>query len=286
MDPYVEPWSPGIGDPTFMGWLTVVAYFGAAFACVVAHRKRRRAGHAWVWPSLCVLLVLLGINKQLDLQSWFTYVGKRTAIEQGWYEDRRPVQVAFIVTLATVGLVVGLVLLVRLRGALARFRWALAGTVFLIAFIVIRAASFHHVDLFLKLEIAGVRPNWLLELGGIALIGVAALRDAGYLESVARRLPRRRSAKPPPRRKRAEDMGWIDIALELWQRGKSSRPPTKRERPSSSGSSSGHAASTPRKSNAPGPRRERATGRAPTQQNDESGFRVVMAGPPRRKHSK
>ncbi len=30
---WVGNWSPGIGDPTFVGWFTVVAYFDAALAC-------------------------------------------------------------------------------------------------------------------------------------------------------------------------------------------------------------------------------------------------------------
>jgi hypothetical protein len=270
MEPYVEPWRPGIGDPTVMGWLTVIAYFGAAVACGIAHRRRRGAGHGWVWPGLCVLLVLLGFNKQLDLQSWFTEVGKRTALEQGWYEDRRSVQVAFIAALATTGLVVGSVALHRLRGALGRFRLALLGIVFLIAFIVIRAASFHHVDLFLKLEFAGVRPNWVLELGGIALIAVGALRDAGLLERFSRR--KARPIRKPRRRKRAEDMGWLDILIEVWQRGAKQRPTT------------GGRPKAPRvpqaREAASGPPRGRSS-TAPRGQCDEK-FRVVMTGPPRR----
>jgi hypothetical protein len=273
MEPWVEPWSPGIGDPTVMGWLTVFAYFGAAIACGVAHRRRRASEHAWVWPGLLVLLVLLGINKQLDLQSWFTYVGKRTAIEQGWYADRRPVQVAFIVTLATVGVVCGAVLLHRLRGALARFRWALVGTVFLISFIVVRAASFHHVDIFLKLEIAGIQPNWILELGGIALIGFAALRESGYIRNSRQPARARRS---PRKRKRAEDMGWLDILIELWHRGQSKRSET----------SVGPRAPGAPKKKAP---RVAPASRRPTREKSSGsgrGFRVVMAGPPRRKNQR
>jgi hypothetical protein len=51
----------------------------------------------------------------------------------------------------------------------------LLGTLFLLAFIVIRAASFHHVDVALRDASAGMRLNGLLELGGIASIGGASL---------------------------------------------------------------------------------------------------------------
>jgi hypothetical protein len=261
MEPYVEPWRPGIGDPTVMGWLTVVAYFGAAFACGLAHRRGGGRGHRWVWPSLCVLLVLLGFNKQLDLQSWFTYVGKKTAVEQGWYAERRPMQVGFIVVLATVGLATGVVLFRRLRGALGRFRLTLMGTVFLMAFVVIRAASFHHVDLFLKVEIGGVQPNWVLELGGIVLIALGALRDAGALQDLRRRSARA-LRKLRPRRKRAEEMGWIDIVLELWERGEARQRRTPSPRSKTD-------------------RRGEHLGRSPGN-GRRAGSRVVMTGPPRR----
>ena len=38
-----DRWRPGIGDPTFMGWLTVVAYFTASLLCCMAGRSDQRA---------------------------------------------------------------------------------------------------------------------------------------------------------------------------------------------------------------------------------------------------
>lgn len=271
MQPYLEPWRPGIGDPTVMGWVTVMAYFVAAMACWVAARRGGRRGHLWVWWGLASMLVLLGINKQLDLQSWFTYVGKKTALEQGWYPQRRQIQAAFIGVLVVAAVVGGMVLLRRLRGATRRFRWALVGTLFLAGFIVIRAASFHHVDLFLKAEVAGVRLNWVLELGGIGIIAFAALRDAGWLRSSGRRRKRPQ--------KHAEDMSWLDIIAEIWRRAHDGSP----RRPSEDGPRSRRrsAKSTPepKRGSRPGPGRPRR--RTAAKQNRD-GYRVVMAGPPRR----
>jgi hypothetical protein len=53
-----------------------------------------------------------------------------------------------------------------------------AGLFLLLTFIVVRAISFHHVDVFLKSGIAGLKMNWLLELGGISLVVGAAFLDA------------------------------------------------------------------------------------------------------------
>ncbi|MGV3773512.1 MAG: hypothetical protein ACO1QB_11460, partial [Verrucomicrobiales bacterium] len=51
---------------------------------------------------------------------------------------------------------------------------ALAGALFLTAFVLIRAASFHHVDAALKADFAGMRLNWILELTGIVLVAFGA----------------------------------------------------------------------------------------------------------------
>src|SRR6266540_5387037 len=98
-----DRWRPGIGDPTFMGWLTVVGYFTAALLCWMAGRSDQRAHpqsgyprQPRLWFGLALLLTLLGVNKQLDLQTWFTLALKSAAEAQGWYEQRRVFQAAFI----------------------------------------------------------------------------------------------------------------------------------------------------------------------------------------------
>ena len=56
-----------------------------------------------------------------------------------------------------------------------RENWlALVGLVFLITFIMIRAVSFHHFDQVIKLSLAGIRMNWILELSGIFCILISA----------------------------------------------------------------------------------------------------------------
>ena len=55
-------------------------------------------------------------------------------------------------------------------------RLLLCGLFFTLTFIVVRAISFHHIDEILGTHIAGVRVNWFLELGGIGIVLVAALR--------------------------------------------------------------------------------------------------------------
>jgi hypothetical protein len=176
-------WEPGIGDPTFTGWLTVVCYFVAAYQCYRAWQKARSLGPnahrlSYAWLALLAGMVLLGINKQLDLQSFFTVIARQNAKDYGWYENRRVFQAALIGGLILSGIAGGTWVAWYMRKHLKHFGWAGAGAVFLAVFIVVRAASFHHVDLLLKAEALGVRFNALLELSGIACIAINARKFA------------------------------------------------------------------------------------------------------------
>ncbi len=209
---WVGAWSPGIGDPNVMGWVTVVAYLCAAYLCFAVHRTWRAAAGAsrartWVpialaflgqrrrlaalpeavrmgalWNALALGLLLLGINKQLDLQTALTEMGKILAAKQGWYEQRQRVQIDFIVGVVLVGLwMIGSVLLLAGRN-LPRLGLALVGIVFLCCFVAIRASSFHHVDRLLGADLGGLKINWLMELGGIALVGFGAYGEGRALK--------------------------------------------------------------------------------------------------------
>jgi len=164
-----------------MGWLTVVAYGLAAAACGLAARRagpvRGPAGarrNAWI--LMTALMAFLCLNKQLDLQSLATDLGRVLARTQGWYDERRAFQKGLVIsTLAVASIAAGLVI-IRFWRFWRNHRLLLAGIAFLGTFVVVRAISFHHVDVLLRTRVAGVKMNWFLELTGIALIGLAALR--------------------------------------------------------------------------------------------------------------
>ena len=167
-------WSPQIGDPTTIGWLTVALYFIASVLSVfVFYRKSKTRGIFWLFLS--VVLFALAINKQLDLQSAFTATGRCVAQAQGWYAERRAFQLKFIISIVVTSFLVALLLFWMMRRELRTIWLALAGISLLIAFIAIRAVGFHHFDQFIGYKIGSIRMNWALEIGGIAMIGVNAL---------------------------------------------------------------------------------------------------------------
>jgi hypothetical protein len=173
-------WSPGIGDPTAMGWITVMVYLAAAaVAVVVASRAPFPAGsrrrERLFWALLAAVLLALAVNKQLDLQSYVTALGRCAARHQGWYDRRRLVQEMVILGLLVVMVLLAVGLWRLMRGTLARSGAALAGLILVLGFVAIRAAGFHHVDALIKMDVRNMRLNWLFELTGPGLIGLAGL---------------------------------------------------------------------------------------------------------------
>jgi hypothetical protein len=178
-------WHFGIGDPTPVGWFTVLAYLSATIASgLVCWRefqaaRDRRSSSPVFWLVLTLLLLFLGINKQLDLQTLLNDIGRRKARAEGWYGERRFYQVIFIAGVSAIGLAS-----LCFFSWLARKRWkrnfmALLGVVLLYVFVLIRASSIHHVDIALQSRFAGAKWNWIFELGGIAIVLLGAGIAAG-----------------------------------------------------------------------------------------------------------
>lgn len=167
-------WTPGIGDPTVAGWVTVVVYFLAAWLCFRARGNVMPEGRWWL--ALSVLMLFLGFNKQVDLQTLFTDIGRDMAKAEGWYDDRRRiVQWDFIVAMLVGGVVTAVALILtvgRRSGWWARL--SIIATCALGAWILIRATSFTHVDEMLGMRLYGLRYNTILELGPLLVIALAA----------------------------------------------------------------------------------------------------------------
>ncbi len=172
-------WSPGLGDNHVMGWVTVAVYLAAAIASARtalaldpgAEPRERRF---W-WIAFSILL-FLALNKQLDLQSLLTMIARCHASLAGWYDDRRAVQRIFILAVAGGGVLVLGLLGLLLRGILGRVWPALLGLGFVCGFVIIRAASFHHMDGLIGSSAWGMKVNWLLEVPGPLLVLVVGLR--------------------------------------------------------------------------------------------------------------
>jgi hypothetical protein len=181
---WIGHWSPGVGDPTIVGWVAVIFYFLGAWQCyrlvtkhsiALTHRERT------IWWALTLGLLAFGINKQLDLQSAITEIGRFVAIQQGWFEGRHAVQKRVVYGVAAFAGFAAIAGAYLSRKTPPATIFAFVGGILLLGFVVMRAASFHHFDDFIRRELLGLSTNGIIEIGGICIIVFSAfwrLRNA------------------------------------------------------------------------------------------------------------
>ena len=161
-------------DQSGFAWFIVAAYFVGALAAYAASRSASR-NEARFWLGVSFLLVLLGFNKELDLQSLLTESGRTVTRAIGIYEQRRLLQGLFLLLLAGTAAFAILRLTRILHRSSAAAKTAAVGIVVLLAFILLRAASFHHIHDWVTVDVRGLRSGWWLELAGIVVIALSAL---------------------------------------------------------------------------------------------------------------
>lgn len=144
-------WQFQIGDPHFLGWMTVlgyaIAFIASFFPIVECHRVRRPKLEIYFWYYLILILLFLMINKQIDLQTLLTAVAKCEAQLSGWYEHRRVIQVSFILMLSSFIIMISIIILTAIRKSLKYIWSSMLGVIIIKTFVIARAAESHKVDL-------------------------------------------------------------------------------------------------------------------------------------------
>ncbi len=165
-------WHPGIADPTAGGWITVLLYFLAAASCwkTMVFVRLVDKSDARIWWAIFLMFFLLGINKGLNLQTAVTELGRTVAYSEGWYDDRRTMQFWLVGALGAIATGVSTAVMFWARNFPIQIRLGLLGSMFVSAYVVIRAVSFHNFDAFITSHIFGLRWNWILEMTGIVAV--------------------------------------------------------------------------------------------------------------------
>jgi hypothetical protein len=181
-------WRPRIGDANALGWGITASYFISSLICALVARRLHEAGsgagrrQSRFWLILAATMFALGWNKQLDLQILLTQIGREISRSGGWYSQRRPLQAAFAISCAALGVICAVAGLRSIWGQKRPAYVAYLGVIFLLTFITIRAASFHHIDTLLYHH--PTLGSWLntgLECSGVMLValgGMLALQTA------------------------------------------------------------------------------------------------------------
>ncbi len=175
-------WSFESHDPVW-AWLIVAMYAVAAILCLRAlfasqrslfPEKIKKKSKAF-WAVLFVIMLFLACNKQLDIQTYITAVGREVANSQGWYDQRRLVQKDFILVLGLVAFLFLFYLAYIVYYLPTGNKISMVGALCTFTFIGMRAASFHHLDHFVARTIFGVKMHILVEICGGFIVSLGAL---------------------------------------------------------------------------------------------------------------
>lgn len=173
-------WKPAIGDPTFFGWLTTIFYIVAAALCGFSARRSDRISaslslrrHLFFWWSLTIIMLIIAINKQLDLQTLFLLIIKKIIINQGWYSQQNIFMLCFIAIISIFSFSIISLLVWTYRFDLRHYGFAFLGIMLFFIFIIIRS-GFYYVNAF-NWKPFGIRIYYILEIASISCIGISAL---------------------------------------------------------------------------------------------------------------
>jgi len=177
-------WQVDFNDPDPIGWFTF-GFYGLALAlCVVAARAALRPAAVGAgpgareeligWRCLAWLLFFLGLNKQLDLQVLLAQLGRKVALEHGWYGHKLAIRGVFLLALASVVLLCGWLLYRATHGFWHRHTLCVWGVALLVFYAGERAVPWEQVfgraGRAPKPAESGERPLWWIEVGGLACI--------------------------------------------------------------------------------------------------------------------
>ena len=165
-----------------MGWVTTVAYVVVSALCfavaraTVDERERPAGFRQTLWYAAAIVMGVLGINKQLDLQTPFVHMVRGVSMGGGWYSERRLIQKIFLVVLSVTGIATLSVAAWKLRWHWREYAPLCVGALLLLAYIVIRASPWPHVNTVFGFDLSGVAgKRHILELAGVSTVGLSAI---------------------------------------------------------------------------------------------------------------
>jgi hypothetical protein len=169
-------WELHAGDQTIVGWIVTLAYLVLVLAIIklifdlAANQTHDRRHLVGFWIIILLIYLLFGLNKQLDLQTFLTSTGRCLSKLQGWYRERRAFQFYVVMAGLAATAIFLLGFLVYFRTVLSRSLLAILGVTCSLVYVVLRAASIHHVDQWFKIEFFTIKAHAIMEMAGIALV--------------------------------------------------------------------------------------------------------------------
>ena len=169
-----------VGDPTVLGWTTFALYLIAA-ACslrcgLIGGKSGNPSELGHVWRVQAGVFLLLGLNKQLDLQTALIELGRRLTLFAGWYQYRREIQILFFAGLVAMGCVVVVKHSNAMRNFGRKHPLAASGDVLIGAYILIRTIYMDHLGEMMGFDLENVPGLWVAEILGLIFVISEAIK--------------------------------------------------------------------------------------------------------------
>jgi len=167
-----------LGDPSGLGLAMTALYVLVAvlFLALILRRRNWQAGEWRLWGAAAFVLVMLTLNKQLDLQQSIIWTGRCVARAEGWFDQRLIFQRAFGTAVLTLMALFAAWVLWAARGVLAQNRPLLLGLFLLALFVVWQVLRFEQMAGGIGQTVTRLRLHRLLEGAALATLGWAALQ--------------------------------------------------------------------------------------------------------------
>ena len=170
----IHDWTKFWGDPFVSGTVFMAAYLTAALM-ILSSAGWLDGRERTLWRICGTLFLFQVANTHLDLHALIFTIGRCLAHAQGWYEDRRQVQVIAVASLAVL---LALILIVTAwyfwRSILGNLLLVL-GVSIALGFTVLKGINLHGIEAYYAGQYGPFRGADLIELSGIALAALAAL---------------------------------------------------------------------------------------------------------------
>ncbi len=153
---FLSEWLSRSGDHTFWSYVITFAYivtFLMAFAYV--RRVRAEGKQYFLWICITVFLFLMGVNKQLDIQTLILMSGRWFVFDLGIRHYWRLFHYVFFYGLIGLFMIAGILVLIKTGRVMLRSLLSAAGVLLLLLFIIMRA-NYIYMQHIHSLELAGI----------------------------------------------------------------------------------------------------------------------------------
>jgi hypothetical protein len=169
-----DAWMDIWGDPWLSGSIFMISY--GVTALLIFKAARQAAARERLYWRLCGSLFLFQVvNTNLDLHALIWTTGRCLSHAQGWYDQRKEIQIALLVGLALfVAIILFIVFIAFFRNIFRNILLTL-GVAIAIGFTLVKGISYHGLADFYGRPVGPFHVADLIEYSGILLAFIAAV---------------------------------------------------------------------------------------------------------------